>query len=391
MRNSAIFIGPVVKKEFRQIRRDVRSLVFLLAIPAALLFIYGYALNFDVKHIPLAVLDQEGSRMSQEFIEKFRNTEYFDLQIVAERSRDMDALLDREVVRVALIIPSDFEENLMRSLETPVQVIVDGTNATSASTAVGYIASIVQNFSNKVTAQVFSTSEFGEGGEPLESEVRVWYNPELRSAVFLVPGLMAFIIMVIVVVSTAFSVVREKERGTMEQILVSPLRPSELVLGKMIPYVCISLASTFLVLLLGKLLFDVSIKGNPLLLLMTVILFLVGGLGQGILISSVTRTQQVAFMIAILSTLLPTFVLSGFVFPIRNMPPVIQLVSHLVPARYFLVALRNIMIKGVGLAAFWDQWLFLCGFAAVMLGLSLMRLRSYREDRGLRTQRRRYG
>jgi ABC-2 type transport system permease protein len=224
---------------------------------------------------------------------------------------------------------------------------------------------------------------------PLATEVRVWYNPELRSAKFLVPGLMAFILMVIVTVSTAFSIVREKERGTMDQIRVSSLSPLELILGKIIPYVAISLVSAHLVLLLGGVLFGVGIRGSYPLLLLAMLLFLVGALGQGILISSVTRTQQVAFLLAVLTTMLPTFILSGFVFPIRNMPAVVQAVTYFVPARYFLAALRAIILKGAGFGAIWDQFLFLVAFAGLSLGMSAVRLgrgeRELSRRRGART------
>ncbi|MGZ5515059.1 MAG: ABC transporter permease, partial [Candidatus Aminicenantales bacterium] len=209
---------------------------------------------------------------------------------------------------------------------------------------------------------------------PVASEVRIWYNPELRSAMFLIPGLMAFILMVIVTVSTAFSVVREKERGTMDQLKVSSLRPFELILGKIIPYVVISLGSAHLVLLLGQVLFGVGIRGSYPLLLLAMVLFVIGALGQGLLISSITRTQQVAFLIAILTTMLPTFILSGFVFPIRNMPPVVQAITYLVPGRYFLAALRAIILKGAGLGAIWDQFLLLAAFATLSIGVSAVRL-----------------
>jgi ABC-2 type transport system permease protein len=215
---------------------------------------------------------------------------------------------------------------------------------------------------------------------PLNAEVRVWYNPELKSARFLVPGLMAFILMVILTTSTAFSIVREKERGTMEQINVSPLRPTALIIGKLIPYVLISLASAHFVLALGWVLFGVAVKGSYFLLLLTMILFLISGLGQGILISAITRTQQVAFLLSVLTTILPTFILSGFVFPVRNMPVVIQAVTYFVPAKYFLVALRAIILKGAGLSAFWDQALYLAGFALLTLALSAALLRPGGED-----------
>jgi ABC-2 type transport system permease protein len=368
-------LRPVMKKEFRQIRRDVPSLIFLIFIPVFMLLLFGYALNFDVKHIPLAVLDEDGSASSRELIDKFRMTESFDLVAFLTRHEEIDDLMGREVIHAALVIPGRFSEDILAERDPTVQVIVDGTNAMSGTTAAGYVAAIVQSYSQAIALRAFERRGLGAPAVPLEAEIRVWYNPELRSAKFLVPGLMAFILMVIVTISTAFSVVREKERGTMEQIMVSPIRPVEFVVGKMVPYVVISLLSAHLVLLAGSALFGVTIQGSYPLLLLTMSLFLVCGLGQGILISTVTGTQQVAFMISLLSTFLPTFVLSGFVFPVRNMPDVVQAVTYLVPAKYFLVALRAIILKGAGLRAFWGQLLFLSGFAALTLGLSTARLR----------------
>ncbi|HOI44604.1 MAG TPA: ABC transporter permease [Candidatus Aminicenantes bacterium] len=365
----------VAKKELRQISRDVRTLIFLLILPGFLLLMFGYALNFDVKRVPLAVCDLDRSAASRDFADRFTHTEYFDLRRNLVDPRAIDTLMAQENVRLAVVIPSGFSKNLLSRREASIQVIVDGANAMSASTAAGYISAVVQGYSVQMTMKSLSSRGFRNVELPLRAETRVWYNPELRSANFLVPGLMAFILMVILVISTAFSIVREKERGTMEQILVSPLRSAELIVGKTIPYILISLLSSHLVLLLGNLLFGVTVKGDYFFLLLTIILFLVGGLGQGLLISTVTKTQQVAFQLAILSTFLPTFILSGFVFPVQNMPPAIQAVTYLVPAKYFLAVLRSIMLKGVGPGAFWEQMVFLLGFAVLMLWLSTARLK----------------
>ena len=374
-------LRPIIKKEFRQIRRDARSLLFMIFLPAFMLLMFGYALNFDVKHIPLAVVDEDGSRTSRDLVDKFRTTEYFDLKAVLGKTREIDPLMAREDIRAALVIPLTFSKDLLAGRSPSVQVIVDGSNAMSGTTAAGYVGAILQSYSQRITLEALARRGLTGLEMPLSSEVRVWYNPELRSARFLVPGLMAFILMVIVTVSTAFSVVREKERGTMDQIRLSSLRPLELILGKVVPYVVISLGSAHLVLLLGEVLFGVGIRGSYPLLLLAMVLFLTGALGQGILISSVTRTQQVAFLIAVLTTMLPTFILSGFVFPVRNMPTAVQIITYLVPARYFLAALRGIILKGAGFGAIWHQFVFLTAFAALSLGASAARLRLGDEER----------
>ena len=367
-------LRPVIKKEFLQIRRDSRSLMFLIFLPAFMLVMFGFALNFDVRHIPMAVVDEDGSRASRDLVDKFRTTEYFDLKAVLPKTAAIDPLMAREDIRAALVIPVKFAEDLLAGRSPSVQVLVDGSNAMSGTTAAGYVGAILQSYSQGITLKTLARRGLTVVSLPLATEVRVWYNPELRSAMFLIPGLMAFILMVIVTVSTAFSVVREKERGTMDQLKISSLRPFELILGKIIPYVGISIGSAHLVLLLGWLLFGVGIRGSYPLLLLAMVLFVIGALGQGLLISTITRTQQVAFLIALLTTMLPTFILSGFVFPIRNMPPVVQAITYFVPGRYFLAALRAIILKGVGLGAVWDQFLLLAGFAVLSLGASAVRL-----------------
>ena len=368
-------IISIVRKEFRQIRRDKRILGMLLFIPALMLLMFGYALNFDVKHTSLAVYDEDRSETSRVFARQFWNSEYFDLKFYLESKAEMNELLDGEKVRVILVIPSTFSRDLARGRETSVQFLIDGANSFSASTVLGYVNGIVQQYSLNVVTSAFLRAGGSEISVPIDFRPRVWYNPELRSAKYLVPGLIAFILMVVAVVSTALSVVRERELGTMEQLMVSPIKPMEIILGKTIPYTLISLAAAGSILVVGYLLFDVEVKGSFLLLFLVTLIFLLGSLGFGLLISTVAETQQVAFMIAALSTMLPTFILSGFIFPIRNMPAAIQAITYLIPARYFLTALRGIILKGVGINAFWDQLLFLLAYAALTISVSSLRLR----------------
>jgi ABC-2 type transport system permease protein len=367
-------IKPVVKKEFRQIARDRRSLFLLLVLPAFLLIMYGYALNFDVKHLALAVLDQEKSQRSRDFLDGFLHTEYFDLKFDLDNMKQIDDLMGKGEVQVALVIPRDFSRALLAGRESPVQVIIDGEETGIAGTAIGYVSAIAQSYSTQLVVETMKTAGQGDFQLPVDFHPRIWFNPELRSVRFLIPGLMAFILMITVVISTSFSVVREIERGSIEQLVVSPLRPAELIIGKTIPYALISFLSAHSVLFFGYLLFDVSIKGSYAWLLMGILFFLLCGLGLGLLISTIASTQQVAFMLAIITTMLPTFILSGFVFPIRNMPPIVQAVTYLIPARYFLVILRGVMLKGVGLGAFGPELALLAGFAFLALFLSSVRL-----------------
>jgi ABC-2 type transport system permease protein len=367
-------IKPVVRKEFRQIVRDKRSLGLLLVLPAFLLIMYGYALNFDVKHLSLAVFDQEKSQRSRDFLDGFRHTEYFDVKYELTDQKQIDDLMENGNIQIALVIPWDFSRSLIAGRDASVQIIINGEETGIAGTAIGYVNAIVQSYSTGVVIEALEAGGGGELSVPLELRPRVWFNPELKSVRFLIPGLMAFVLMITVVISTAFSVVREIERGSIEQIIVSTLRPHELIIGKIVPYALISLVSAHSVLLFGDLLFDVSIKGNYAWLLAGILFFLVCGLGIGLLISTIASTQQVAFMLAVITTMLPTFILSGFIFPIRNMPVVIQALTYLIPARYFLVILRAIMLKGAGLSAFGGEMAILVGFAVFILILSSLRM-----------------
>lgn len=365
---------PIIRKEFRQIRRDKRILGVLLFIPALMLLMFGYALNFDVKHTSLAVYDEDRSEISRSFVRQFFTSEYFDLKLYLTKRSEIDRLLDGGDVRVVLVIPSSFSRDLAHGRETDVQVLVDGSNSFSASTILGYVNAIVQQYSLKIVTSGFLHTQ-GNIAIPIDLRPRVWYNPELRSAKYLVPGLIAFILAVVAVVSTSLSIVRERELGTMEQLIVSPVRPVEIILGKTIPYTAISLMAAVFVLTVGYALFDVEVRGSFLLLFLATLTFLLGSLGFGLLISTVAETQQVAFMIAAVTTMLPTFILSGFVFPIRNMPEIIQAITYFFPARYFLVVLRGIILKGAGLSTFWDQFLLLLIYALVMISVSSVRLK----------------
>jgi ABC-2 type transport system permease protein len=369
-------IRAILVKEFRQIGRDRRSLGVLLLLPLFLLVMFGYAVSLDVRHVPLAVYDGDKSPQSRKLIEGFRHSEYFNFKYDLASIAEIDELLARERARAVLVIPRGFARRLSLGQTCQVQVLLDGSNASSASTALGYIQLVIQQFAAGLTSAGLLRLGTARYLPPVDLRPRVWFNPELSSSVYLVPGLVTFILSISAVISTALSIVREKERGTMEQILVSPIRPLELIVGKTIPYAAVSLAVTVAVLAASYLLFGVMIRGSYLLLLLVILLFLLACLGLGLLISTLVATQQMAFTVSGLITVLPTFILSGFVFPIRNMPLAIQAVTFLFPARFFLSALRSVIIKGAGLAAFWDQALGLGIFAFGTLALSTLRMRA---------------
>ncbi len=361
-------------KEFRQVSRDKRSLGILIFIPAFMLLMFGYAVDFDVDDITLAVFDEDKSSYSREFIDKFVHSGYFNLTHYLDSPYEIDRLLDREIVRVAIVIPHDFSDRIIAAEDVPVQVLIDGANASAAATVMGYVNTIVQDYSMDILSRTLLADTGVAFVQPIEYHPRIWYNPELRSPFFLIPGLIAFILMVTSAVATSLSIVREKELGTMEQLAVSSIHPVELIIGKIMPYVVTSLLSTILILIGGYVLFGVGIAGSYLLLALLIVVFLFVALGWGLVISVTSDTQQVAFMKALTTTMLPTFILSGFVFPINNMPSVIQAVTYIVPARYFLEALRAIMIKGVGIAGFWEQIVALFIFGLLLVLVSSRRM-----------------
>jgi ABC-2 type transport system permease protein len=368
-------LKPLVIKEFRQVRRDRLSLGLLLVLPAFMLFMFGYAVTFDVKHISLGVLDLDVSDQSRQLVTYCTSSEYFDLVRVFGHHREIDAALDEGRVRVAMVIPRGFGMSVNAGRNADVQFLIDGANAQAAATTAGYVNAMMQNYSLKTLADLWQRRTGQTLRLPVDLHPRVWYNPELASAKFLITGLIGFIMMVTAVISTALSVVRERERGTLEQLLVSPVRPVELILGKTLPYVFISLAGLIIIIGVGYVAFEVRVVGSWLMLFLVSVLFLVGNLGFGLLISTLADSQQLAFMISIMTTLLPNFILSGFVFPIQNMPWVVQGITHVFPARYFLVVLRAIMLKGAGPAAYWDQLIFLTVYAVVVLGVAVLRMR----------------
>jgi len=360
----------VAIKELRQIRRDRRSLLILVFIPALFLFLYGYALNFDIRHVSLAVQDRDSTAESRAVTAAFVHSTYFDVTTEIATDADVVTLMDADRVRTVLVIPEGFAQKIRSGDTAVLQVIINGDNANSATTIVGYVDALLRDLSARMTAgNVRAIQAPIIGAAP-----RIWYNPELRSTLFLVPGLVAYISMITAVVSTALSIVREKERGTMEQVRMSPVSPAAYVIGKTIPYLVLSFASALLIILVAMALFDLPMRGSWLLLSLAIALFLVGAQAQGLVISSVAPTQQVAFQLALLSSFLPTFILSGFIFPISSMPTAIQIISHAIPARYFIVALRAIVLKGADLAAFWTDLGALGIFAMVMLALASLRL-----------------
>jgi ABC-2 type transport system permease protein len=369
---SARKIGAVALKELRQALRDPLSLAMLLGLPALMLVLYGYAINFDVRHVALAVQDLDKSAASRELVSSFVNSTYFDRVADLPAGADLARVTERRLAKAVLVIPIGYAGDLAAGRVARVQLLVDGADANTATTLLGYASALVASRN----AELVRVTAAGTAAATsfIDYEPRVWYNPELESTQFLVPGLIGFILMLTAVLSTALSVVRERERGTMEQLRVTSLRPGELVVGKTLPYLGISLTATVIILFAARFLFGVSVRGSYLDLFLATLLYLVGALGFGLLISSVADTQALAFQMGIVTSMLPALFLSGFIFPIRSMPLAVQALTYAVPARYFLVVVRGVMLKGAGLAPYGKDLAFLALYALVVLGVAYARL-----------------
>ncbi len=361
----------IARKEALQLRRDPRSLILAFALPVMLLVLFGYAITWDVRDIKVAVVDQDRTMQSRAFLDAFASSGYFRIVRVLPAAAAAAPLFDRGSVRMVLVVPPGFERDLTRGGGAQVQALVDGADANTATIVLAYANATVQTWSQRVLLS-------GQRVQmPIVAESRVWYNEELVSRNMIVPGLVAVIMMIIGGMLTSLTIAREWERGTMEQLASTPVSRLEVVLGKLLPYLVIGLADVTLTSALGVVLFAVPLRGSVLLLAGLSVLFLIGTLGLGMFISAAAKTQLLATQMGMLATFLPAFLLSGFMFSIDVMPRVLQLVSYVVPARYFLVVTRGIFLKGVGAGVLYPQALLMVVFAVVGLGLAV---RSFRKE-----------
>jgi ABC-2 type transport system permease protein len=364
-------ILAIAKKEVRQIKRDKRMLYVLFIFPFILLVIFGYAINFDVHHIKMFVYDQDKTVDSREFVNRLTSSNYFDIEGYLNSEKEIRGVLDKGDAQVVLVFPREFSKDIHSGRDAQVQILVEGVNANTASIVSNYMNVATASFSHNITSKILARKG-RKANLPLDVESRFWFNSDLNSTRYLIPGLISMILIITAVVSISLSLVREKERGTIEQINVSPLSSMELLVGKTIPYTVISLVIAAIILVAGYLLFGVAIKGSLILLFFSTFIFLFAALNLGIFVSAISDSQQVAFQISTMVSLLPTFILSGFVFPIESMPPVIQILTNITPAKFFIIILRAILLKGVGLSAFWPQLVYLLLFAAFFLGLAII-------------------
>lgn len=366
----------VARKEAIHIFRDWRMLVLAIAVPAFMLVLFGFALKLDVDHVPTIIWDQSNTPLSRDLISRFQGSTYFQvLPGTVDNYRDLEYAIDKNRAIIALIIPYEFARSIKQGKETPVQLIVDGSDSNTATIALGYVETISTEFSKQLKVESRQKQGLKPQPTPITLLSRVWYNDDVESQNSIVPGLIAVIMMVIAAVLTSSTISREWEQGTMEQLISTPIKVPELIIGKLIPYFVIGMFDMAVIVLMGEFIFFVPLKGNALLLFGMGMIFLVGALSLGIWISTVCRTQLASSQMAMVSTFLPSFLLTGFLSPIANMPYVIQLISYAVPARYFLFLLRSIYLKGVGIRILAFETLLLTIFTALMLTLALTKFK----------------
>lgn len=330
-------IKAVAKKELIQIWRDPLSLAMAFLMPVMLLFIFGYAITLDVNNLKTVVCDLDKSSLSRELVSQFKESGYFTIVDYINEHKDIDKYLNTGKVFVSISIPKDFSKDINSGRNAQLQVILDGSDSNTATIALGYISAITELYSQRIKGIKITPA--------IDPRIRVWYNPELKSRNFIIPGLIAVIMAVITALLTSLTIAREWERGTMEQLISTPVKVPELILGKLIPYFFIGFIDVIFSVLLAVFLFEVPLRGNPLLLMLLSSIFLFGGLSLGILISIVAKSQLVASQIAMIATFLPAFLLSGFMYSISNMPKPLQIFTHIIPARYFVTMLKGIFLK----------------------------------------------
>lgn len=368
-------LTSLIRKEFIQILRDPRTLTLALLIPIMQLFLLGYAATNDVRNVPLAIFDQDRGRAAREFLDAYRAADYFRLAYDVDSESDLRALIDRGDARAGLIIPPGYSDQVKGGGSAQVVFVFDGSDPTVASTTLNAAQSIGQAHATWLQYERLERSPGAADTQlPVEIGIQVWYNPDLVDAYYMIPGVIGTILYSITSILTATSIVKERERGTIEQLIVTPIRSWELVVGKLLPYIVLAFLNTLEVLAIGHFWFDVPIRGSLLLILLLSALFMMTSLGIGLLASTIANTQQEA-MLTVFMLLLPAIFLSGFLFPIEAMPQVLQWISYFIPLRYYLVIIRSILLKGVGVWAVLDEVIALAIFGTLLMGAAALRFR----------------
>lgn len=366
-------ISSIIRKEFVQLFRDPRTVALAIVIPIVQLFLLGYAATSDVRNVSLAVWDQSKTPESRQLLDAFRAADYFVIDYMVNSSDEYQKLIESGDARVALVIPPDYDVRLLDG-NAKVLMVLDGSDASIGSTALSTARLVGQSYGTKILTQQAALSGRGAPTPPVEVRTQVWYNPDLNSAYFMIPAVIGMILSFITTILTATAIVRERERGTIEQLIVTPIRSWELVLGKLLPYAILGFIETFEILLIGHFWFGVPVRGSLWLIVITSGVFLMSSLGIGLFASTIANTQQEA-MLTVMMYNLPSIFLSGFFFPLEAMPKVLQWISYAIPLRYYLVVIRSLMLKGVGLEAIQREVIALTIFGAVIMTAAALRFR----------------
>ena len=366
-------IASIIRKEFLQLFRDPRTLAIAVVIPIVQLFLLGYAATSDVRNIPMAVLDQSKTPQSRQLLDAFRAADYFTIDYFVGSTAEYQKLIESGDVRVALVIPANYDIRVLEGNAT-VLMVLDGSDAAIGTTALSTARLVGQSFATDILTEQASLSGRAAPTAPVEVRTQVWYNPDLNSAYFMIPGVIGMILSFITTILTATAIVRERERGTIEQLIVTPIRSWELVLGKLLPYVILAFVETFEIIIIGHYWFGVPVRGSLLLIIFTSGLFLMSSLGIGLFASTIANTQQEA-MLTVMMYNLPSIFLSGFFFPLQAMPKILQWVSYLIPLRYYLVVIRALLLKGVGFEAIQSEVIALAIFGIVIMTAAALRFR----------------
>jgi ABC-2 type transport system permease protein len=373
MRDSLRVIGEIIRKEFYQIRQDRRMLAVSIIAPVLQVILLGYAATTDITNSAMVVCDMDRTEQSREFIRRFTTSDYFIDRYRVDRPSDVDGYIERARATIALIIPAEFGRKVFSGEPAPVQIVLDGTDANSSNILLGYATQIIGSYSQSAAAG--GLRSVAPHIARISPEPRIWFNPDLKSQFFMVPGVVALVLMIITMTLTALGIVREKETGTLEQLMVTPIRPFQLILGKLIPFALIGFLDVIFVLSVARFWFGIPLRGSIVLLFGLSGLFILTTLGLGLLVSTIAKSQQQAMLIAQFFFMFPFMILGGFAFPIANMPPAIQLITYLFPLRYFLVIVRGIFLKGSGIAELWSQALPLLVIGVSIFALSVLRFR----------------
>lgn len=366
-------ISSIIRKEFLQLFRDPRTLALAVVIPIVQLFLLGYAATSDVRNVPMAVLDQSQTPQSRQLLDAFRAADYFSIEYAAGSSDDYQKLIESGRVRAALVIPPDYAVRLSEN-NAKVLMVLDGSDASIASTALSTARLVGQSFATDILSEQTALSGRPAPSAPVEVRTQVWYNPDLNSAYFMIPGVIGMILSFITTILTATAIVRERERGTIEQLIVTPIRSWELVLGKLLPYVILAFVETFEIIIVGHFWFGVPVRGSLLIITVTSGVFLMSSLGIGLLASTVANTQQEAMMTVMMYNL-PSIFLSGFFFPLDAMPKVLQWIAYAIPLRYYLVVIRSLLLKGVSFEAIQREMFPLIIFGVVIMTVAALRFK----------------